>query len=305
MLLVFGSLNVDLVFEVEHLPAPGETVLTAGYTRLAGGKGANQAAAAAKAGAAVRMAGAVGNDGLASIATAGLEEAGVDLGLVRRREVPTGLAVIGVERSGENSIIVAAGANATVRSADVADADLVAARTLLLQNEVPFDQSLDLALRAKRQGVRVVWNMAPAKRLDAAALGAIDVLVVNAGELRMVAGADGEPLALGRGLSGGHGLDVVVTLGGEGALVVTPESAGRLPALPVQVVDTTGAGDAFTGCLAASLDEGGSLDVAARRAAVAGALSCTALGAQAAQPRASRIDEGLALLPPMQPLTVS
>ncbi len=297
MLLVFGSLNVDLVFQVERLPAPGETVLTEGYARLAGGKGANQAAAAAKAGAVVHMAGAVGEDGLAEVATDGLRAADVDLGLVRRVAAPTGIAVIGVERSGENAIIVASGANATVAAEDVTDADLGAATTLLLQNEVPFAASRELARRAKALGLRVVWNLAPADAPDQAALAATDVLVVNRSELAVVAGGQGAPLDRARGLAARHDLAVVVTLGGEGALLVTAEAALRVPVLAVRVVDTTGAGDAFVGVLAAALDDGLPLAAAARRAAVAGALATTALGAQAAQPSADAIAEALGRLP--------
>lgn len=302
MLLVFGSLNVDLVFAVERLPRPGETVLTDGYARLPGGKGANQAAAAAKAGAAVRMAGAVGDDGLAAVATAGLLASGVDLRLVRSVTAPTGVAMIGVDARGENSIIVASGANATVRAGDVADAELAAATTLLLQNEVPFEASRELARRARALGVRVVWNLAPAQALSADDLASIDVLVVNRGELATVARTDASPLEQARGIAWHSGAAVVVTLGAEGALLVTASAATRIPTLAVAVVDTTGAGDAFAGVLAAALDRGSDLAAGARWAAVAGALACTALGAQAAQPSEAAIMHALPDLAPSEPL---
>ncbi|MFW5833506.1 MAG: ribokinase [Pseudomonadota bacterium] len=305
MLLVFGSLNVDLVFEVEALPGPGETVVTGCFARLAGGKGANQARAAARAGGRVRMAGAVGSDQLAAIATAGLEAAGVDLSLVRCVAAPTGIAVIGVDRNGENSIIVASGANAQASDRAVDAEQLAAAGTLLLQNEVPLDASTALALRAGAAKVRVVWNLAPACRPEARALDAVDVLVVNRGELDRVAGDRGDLVARARHLARQHGLAVVVTLGGAGALVVEAETATRLPPLAVDVVDTTGAGDAFVGVLAASLDAGLPLVEAARRATVAAALTCTALGAQSAQPDATAIDAGLGRLGPPGPLTLS
>ena len=297
MLLVFGSLNVDLVFVVEHLPAPGETVLTSGYERLPGGKGANQAAAAARAGAAVRMAGAVGVDPLADVATGGLASAGVDLALLRQLPVPTGVAVIGVDRAGENAIIVAAGANAKASAAAVPDAALETATTLLLQNEVPLAESLALARRARRHGIRVIWNLAPAAALAPEALAAVDVLVVNRGELAGVGGA-GEPRVVACRLREAHDVDLVVTLGRDGALVVDPTGATAVPRLEVDVVDTTGAGDAFVGALAAALDAGVPLVEAARRAAVAGAIACTRVGAQAAQPDRPAIDAALQRLGP-------
>jgi ribokinase len=305
MLLVFGSLNVDLVFEVDDLPEAGETVVTGSYARLPGGKGANQARAAALAGARVRMAGAVGSDGLADIATDGLRAAGVDLALVRRVTAPTGVAVIGVDRHGENSIIVASGANAAASEAAIGADDLRAARTLLLQNEVPLEASTDLALRARAAGLLVVWNLAPACRPEARALDAVDVLVVNRGELERVTGEAGELLPRARQLAERHDFDVVVTFGGEGAWVVTSESVTRLAPLAVEVVDTTGAGDAFVGVLAAALDAGSPLIDAARRATVAAALTCTALGAQSAQPDAARIEAGLRRLADPEPLSVS
>lgn len=297
MLLVFGSLNVDLVFAVPHLPRPGETVLTDGYVRLPGGKGANQAVAAAKAGATVAMVGAVGDDPLAEVAMAGLRAAGVDLGLVRRLSAPTGVAVIGVERTGENAIVVAAGANAEVRAAAVPEAALDGVTTLLLQNEIPLAESLALARRAQARGSRVVWNLAPATALGADDLRAVDVLLVNRGELAHLAGTAAPEVAAGD-LARRFGLDVVVTLGGAGALAIGPDLAVRVPALAVGVVDTTGAGDAFAGALAAALDAGLGLDAAARRATVAGALTCTALGAQSAQPDRAAIETALTRLGP-------
>jgi len=303
VLLVFGSINVDLLFEVETLPRPGETVLCPDYQLAAGGKGANQATAAARAGAAVRMIGHVGDDSFGRFARAALADAGVDCAGVATSRKATGIAVIGVDRAAENQIMVASGANLDTRAEQVADADLAPGVTLLCQNEVRPEATGALLKRAKARGARTILNLAPAGAVAAGVLDALDVLVVNEGEARAAAGrADIDAAAFARHLARSHGLTCVVTLGAAGALALGPEGGQRIAALPVDPVDTTGAGDAFVGVLAAALDLGDDLGTALRRASVAAGLACTRLGAQTSQPTAAEIEARLADLPPAAPL---
>jgi ribokinase len=292
---VFGSINVDLLFQVESLPRPGETVLCPGYEVAAGGKGANQATAAARAGAAVRMVGSVGDDGFGRFAREALAVADVDCAAIATSSRTTGVAVIGVDRAAENQIIVASGANLDTRAEQVADADLAPGVTLLCQNEVRPEATFALLERAKARRARTVLNLAPAGPLPARTLDAVDHLVVNEGEARIAAGGSGEVevAALARDLARRHDLTCVVTLGAAGALAVGPKVALRVPVLPIEAVDTTGAGDAFVGVFAASLDLGHDLGGALRRASVAAGLTCTRLGAQTSQPSAAEIEARL------------
>jgi ribokinase len=299
MLLVFGSINVDLLFRVEALPRPGETVLCPSYEMAAGGKGANQATAAARAGAAVRMIGHVGDDGFGRFARAAMASAGVDCtGVVTSRRA-TGVAVIGVDAAAENQIMVASGANRDTRAEQVADADLAPGVTLLCQNEVPPDATCALLERAEARGARTILNLAPAAALPPGVLSALDVLVVNEAESRLAAGRPegAEVAACARDLARTHRLTCVVTLGAEGALAHGPEGGQRIAALAVEPVDTTGAGDAFVGVLAAALDLGHDLGMALRHASVAAGLACTGLGAQTSQPTAATIAARLGDLP--------
>ena len=179
MIHVFGSLNVDLVVAVAHLPMVGETVLGRSYRVVAGGKGANQALAARRAGAAVRMVGAVGRDGFAETALAELAADGVDLAGVARVAAPTGAAFIGVDEHGQNQIIVASGANLEARATQVAEDSWRRGDTLLLQMEVPLAENEKLAARARKAGLRTILNVAPALPLSQQVLGTLDWLVVN------------------------------------------------------------------------------------------------------------------------------
>ena len=304
MLLVFGSINVDLLFQVETLPRPGETVLCPGYALAAGGKGANQAAAAARAGAAVRMIGHVGDDGFGRFARQAMAAAGVDCAALVSSSRPTGIAVIGVDRRAENQIMVASGANLDTRAEQVADRELTPGVTVLCQNEVRPQASFALLERAKARGARTILNLAPAGVVSPQVLSALDVLVVNDIEGRMAAGCpnDADVAAFARALATGHDLTCIVTLGAAGALAVGPDVAQRIPALPVEPLDTTGAGDAFAGVLAASLDLGHELGTALRRASVAAGLACTRIGAQTSQPTAAQIDARLPELAAPAPL---
>jgi ribokinase len=294
MLLVFGSINVDLLFKVEALPRPGETVLCPGYEVAAGGKGANQATAAARAGATVRMIGQVGDDSFGYFARAALVAGGVDCAGIATSSRPSGIAVIGIDRAAENQIMVASGANLDTRADQVADADLVPGTTLLCQNEVRSDATFALLKRAKTRGARTILNLAPAGEVPGQVLDALGYLVVNEIEGRAAAGRRGGAVAaFARELALRHGLTCVVTLGAGGALAIGPNLAQRIAALPIDPVDTTGAGDAFVGVLAASLDLGHDLGTSLRRASVAAGLACTRFGAQTSQPTAAQIEARL------------
>jgi ribokinase len=295
MILVFGSLNIDLVFTVDALPAPGETVLTESYLTVPGGKGANQAVAAARAlgsESGALMAGCVGPDAFGSLATAALRESGVDVALVVTSTHPTGCASIAVERSGQNAIAVASGANLDARQDPVPDRLLGAQTVLVLQHEVPIAENLALARRARERGARVVLNAAPARPLPAGEWsGLIDVLIVNETELAMLAGTGSKAAhELSRSLEAA----VVATLGSDGAILVTGDETYRIGALSVpKVVDTTAAGDSFVGAFAAALDRGLELSTALRWASVAGGLACTRLGAQTSIPTREEIEAHL------------
>ena len=287
MITVFGSINLDLIFALDRLPQPGETLLGPAVSIQPGGKGANQAAAAALDGAQVAMAGAVGRDALAAGALAGLREAGVDLTRVAEADLATGCAAICTDRAGRNLIAVGSGANLQARAEQVEDALLGPGCTLVLQMEVPPDETAAIIRRARAGGARIVLNLAPAAPLDRAALREVDVLVVNEHEAAWLAehlgaGADELHRALGR--------TVVRTLGEHGSVYAGPGGAGAVPALQVRAVDTTAAGDCFTGVLAAALDRGTSLRDSLRRASVAAGLCCTRQGSQASLPRRSETE---------------
>lgn len=298
MILVFGSLNMDLVLAAAAIPRPGETVIGEGYRTLPGGKGDNQAVAAARAGARVAMAGAVGDDAFGRALSETLQREGVATDLVAIAARPTGIAMITVDPAGENAISVAAGANRSVAADAVPDAALTPDTTLLMQMEVRPEENWALIARARTRGVRTVLNVAPAAPVPAEALEALDVLVVNQHEALAVACHLGLPTAgtveeTARRLADRAGLTCVVTLGGEGAMAVADGALWRVAALPVDPVDTTGAGDTFTGVFAAGLDAGLDLGAALRRASVGAALACRGWGAQESMPRAAAIDAAL------------
>lgn len=263
---VVGSTNVDLVLPVRALPAPGETVLGRDARREPGGKGGNQAVALARLGAHVRFVSAVGDDPEGAWSRAQLLHAGVEVGDVATVDAPTGLAVVVVDETGENSIVVSPGANARVVAPDGLDADV-----LLLSLEVPLATVTAAAATGRRLGVPVVLNAAPAQHLPPELLAAVDVLVVN--ETEWAALGSPEPSA------------VVVTRGARGCLVVEHGRTWELPAVPVdRVVDTTGAGDCFAAALAWGLGRGEELGDAVRFASRAAALSVTGPGARGGLP---------------------
>jgi ribokinase len=293
MVVVFGSINLDLVFRVAHLPAPGETVSGPDYVRMPGGKGANQALAAARAGSPAVMGGAVGDDDFARQATQALRDEGIDVGRIVVTGTSTGCAAVCVDDRAENQIVVASGANALATHACIEDALLVPSNVLILQNEVPVEQSAILAQRARRRGVRVIWNAAPARGIDRDALECVDVLVVNEIEAAFLSAGlglpTGSPPELAAGVHDRLGIDVVLTCGASGSVAATRQGAWRIRALAVAAVDTTGAGDAFVGVLASALERGLDHAEAFAQATVGSALACLGLGAQASLPTAERI----------------
>ncbi len=298
MLLVFGSINADLLFKVKSLPRPGETVLCPEYAFAPGGKGANQAAAAAKAGAEVRFVGNVGNDAYGPVVRELLAAGGVDVTGLGVAERPTAIAVIGVDEQGENAIIVASGANLETRAGQVPDAVLGPGTTVLCQNEIRPEETFALLRRARARGARTILNLAPASPVPEDVLGALDLLLVNEIEAAMAAGHGAAPEKLARELHRRFGLTCVVTLGAQGAVAVGAEGILRAAPLAVEAVDTTGAGDAFSGVLAACLDAGLGLRDALHRATVAAGLACEQVGAQTAQPRREEIEMRLGRCPP-------
>jgi ribokinase len=292
MIVVFGSINLDLVARTERLPHPGETITGLSFAMLPGGKGANQAIAARRAGADVAMAGAVGTDVFAAAALAGLIAAGVDIAWVQRNPGPTGIALIHVEASGQNAITVVPGANAKALAANVPDAALGTGTTVALQLEVPVVAVRHFATRARRCGARVVLNAAPAQALPPALLAAVDVLIVNAIEAATIATAldlPHAPEAFAAAMHRGHGCAAVVTLGRRGVAGVVDGNLITATAPAVDVVDTTGAGDAFAGALVAALDRRAAWPRAIAEGVAAGSLACTVAGAQPGLPTAAAI----------------
>jgi len=283
--VVLGSLNVDLVVAAPRLPAPGETVLGGRFAVHQGGKGANQAVAASRAGAEVAMIGAVGNDDHGEHAIAALTAEGVDVARVRRRpDEPTGVALVVVGPRGENQIAVAPGANGTMEL-DSEDRRLIAEADVLVTNhEVPPAAVLD-ALRAAKDGETVaILNPAPARALPAEILALGPILTPNEHELIVAIGNDDTDEALDE-LSARHAGPVIVTQGPAGALLAHGSRRERFAGHPAaDIVDTTGAGDTFCGVLAAWLAEGVALPDAVRAANAAASLSVAAAGARAGMP---------------------
>ncbi|MGL6109190.1 MAG: ribokinase [Rubrivivax sp.] len=297
MLLVFGSINLDLSFRCARLPLPGETVLAESCLVSPGGKGANQAHAAQRFGMPTRLVGAVGDDLFAEAALQGLRHSGVDLSGLQRLPGATGCAGVSVDALGENQIVVAAGVNLGLCHDHVADAMLSSCGAVLLQMETDLQQNIALVERARRMGVPSVLNNAPAQPLPPQLLRRLDVLIVNASELRATAHAAGMADAdlphLLAELADAHALTVIVTLGGDGVMARAGGETLHLPAHAVAVRDTTGAGDTFAGVFAAAWVESRSLHECLSLASVAAALACTRSGAQLAQPTRADIDLAL------------
>lgn len=288
MIVTFGSINVDLIYLVDEIPQAGMTVLASGSRTEAGGKGANQALAAARDGAKVVMAGAVGDDAMAPIALQNLE-GDVDISRVVRTPNPTGSAAIMIDAKGRNMIAVTAGANLLAKSDDVEDNLLRQASHVLMQMENDALQIETLIRRIAHHPAKSILNLAPARQLDRDLLSLVDIVIVNEDEAEALAGwLQCEPTA--RSLSDALETGVVRTMGGEGAEALINGEAVTVPAVRVEALDTTAAGDCFVGVLASALDRGLSLDAAMRRAATAAAIACSRAGSQSSIPRKTETD---------------
>ncbi|WP_277925072.1 ribokinase [Sphingomonas sp. BAUL-RG-20F-R05-02] len=285
VVLVAGSANVDFVVRAARIPRPGETILGGDLNVVPGGKGANQAVAAARAGGvATAMLLAVGQDDLAPLLTASLEKAGVRLHL-RQSQRATGAALITVSDDAENAITVAPGANGDLAAEDLPD--LAGIAWIVLQLETPIATVQAYAAAARSHGVEVMLNAAPAQALPASLLSMIDLLVVNEDELSALVGDDG---TIADRLSRTGVATSVVTLGGRGACAHADGAIRLQPAFAVTPIDTTAAGDTFCGTLAAGLAEGRDLPSALAGAAAAAALATTRAGAQASIPTRAEVD---------------
>lgn len=294
--LVVGSANADLTVRVERRPGAGETVLGTDLMESAGGKGANQAAAAARLGGRTALLARVGGDAFGELLLTAQRDAGTDVAPVIVEEAArTGTAMIIVSPDGDNSIVVSPGANAALTPADVAAAaDVIAASSVVsLQLEIPMESVRAAAAAAEDAGTRVVLNPSPAPEAALAPelLAVADPLVVNEHEARQLSGlADGKPGEWAHALREKGARSVVVTLGGEGALVLDASGVTEVAGVRVKAVDTTGAGDAFTGALATRLARGDALPDAARFAVRVGAAAVTKPGAQPSYPTAAELD---------------
>ena len=312
MIVVFGSINVDLLFGVDALPRAGETVLCPGHRAAAGGKGLNQAVAAARAAtnpaALVQMVGRVGPDGFAPLALRALKDAGVGTEAVTQSALPTGCAAVIVDRVGENQITVASGANTDLPPEALPEDWLGPETVLMLQMEVPLESNWAVVERAKARGARVVLNLAPAKPAPAALLPSFDLLVLNEIEAGMLASAQALDAAAGedaaRAIAARYGVTTVVSLGSAGAAAFGPDEAWRCGALTIEPVDTVGAGDAFVAGLALGLEAVASLPAMLHRASVIGGLACLGEGAAPAMPSAAEIEARLGDLAPAQPMAL-
>ena len=308
MIVIFGSINMDLVARVQRIARPGETVLSLRADSFFGGKGANQAVAAARVSSGgpmrVAMVSAVGNDPFGTACLKNLEENGVDVSAIRVTDEPTGCAFITVDETGENAITVASGANMALRSTDLPDRLLSNASVVVLQMEVPIADNLEVAARARRAGVKVVWNFAPVPPVKerstmAKLLAVTDVLVVNEHEALSIADIAGEPsgedyLNAGESIARSFGPTCIVTAGSRGAYAIAPDGTHtHATARPITPVDTTGAGDTFVGVLANGLAEGLEIRRAMERACAAASLSCLTAGAQAGMPQREALEQHL------------
>jgi ribokinase len=304
-ILVVGSLNTDLVVRAPRFPQPGETISGEDLQVIPGGKGANQAVAAARLGAKVSMLGRVGRDNFGDFLLDNLKSNNVDSSLVQRDDASTGTAIIVVDANGQNSIVLSAGANGKVSASDVEHASLSTFDLLLLQLEIPTPTVLRAAQLARQNGVSVLLNPAPARPLPDELLALADFLIPNETELSLLTGMEVTDVpsaeAAAKALLARGAQNVIVTLGSKGALIVDKHTDTHVDTFKVDVVDTTAAGDAFIGGFAAKLFErsGSSLTPtdptiqvidAVRYGCACGALACTRFGAQPSLPTKEEVE---------------
>jgi ribokinase len=291
-IVVVGSLNMDMVVRTARHPKVGETILGSDFRTFPGGKGANQAVAAAKLGCQVKMIGRVGQDVFGDQLLRAAASSGVDTTyILRDPSSATGVALITVDEFGQNTIVVASGANGklTPDDVDAAEEVFIGASVLLLQLECPLDAVEHAIHLARKSQIQVVLNPAPAQMLDAEFLESVDYLIPNQTELALLAGQESVQAAID--VLRTHGVKrIVVTLGEEGALVAADGIQELVPTYRVPVIDTTAAGDAFAGAFAVALSEGLSLHQATRWGNAAGALAVTRAGAQPSLPTREEFD---------------
>ena len=308
MIIVFGSINVDLVFNVAKLPTMGETVLCPGYFKAAGGKGLNQAVAAARgrpnAQLPVYMVGNTGNDEFGDIALNELKTAGVKIAHVVRGPDPTACAAVAVDENGENQIIVGSGANTTLSAENLPDSLLTKDTVLVLQMEVPVESNCKVIRRAKKKGARVILNLAPAAPFPEELISSIDLLIVNEIEATMMAGHSNLDTTSSRiaaeAIAKKYSITTIVSLGADGASAFNSNTEWQIGALPITPVDTVGAGDSFVGNLAVGMALNKSLAETLYRASVAAGLACLTQGAATSMPAYMAIEERLGDLPSAQ-----
>ena len=296
-IVVLGSINMDLVATTPALPQPGETVMGSSFATLPGGKGANQAVAAARLGADVRMVGRVGDDAFGPMLRASLEANGVGVeDVMTTAGTSSGIAVILLDDERQNYIVGIYGANMACDELQVQAARraLDGADALLLQMEIPLDVSLEAAETARRMGVRVIHDPAPPSELPDSAYGAFDIIAPNQSEAEVLTGVTvhsiDSALEAARILRSRGARTAIVKLGEQGVVYAAGEHAGHVPAFEVDAIDTVAAGDGFAGALAVALAEGQPLDRAVRFAAAAGALVVTKRGAQDAMPDRAEVE---------------
>lgn len=300
MLIVFGSLNIDHIMQAPHLPAPGETVGNGVYKQDFGGKGGNQAIAAARSldSVSVAFVGAVGKDISGNMYLDRLKSQDIRI-ITSRSNQATGTAfvVVSQEEGAENQIVVAPGANSDAKAAIIQAASPDEDTILLMQMEVPLGENAKAIDAVKAAGGRAVLNLAPYAAVSGEILNKLDFLVLNEGEAaalaadnQLVGGKSAHPRALAHYLSEEYGLACIITLGENGCVCASEGEVRNHSSITVNAVDTTGAGDAFCGAFAAAIEQKLSLEESIQRGMAAGALACTALGAQSALPRQKQID---------------
>ena len=298
-IIVVGSLNADLVVRTPRFPQPGETISGEDLQVIPGGKGANQAVAAARLGANVSMLGRVGKDNFGDFLLDNLKANHVDTYLVQGDDASTGTATIIVDANGQNSIILSAGANGKVSSLDVEHASFSDYSLLLLQLEIPTLTVLSAAKLAKQSGVRVILNPAPAKELPDELISLADFIIPNETELSLLTGMEVNDIPsaeeAARVLLIKGAKNFIVTLGNKGALIVNEEITTHVETFIVDVVDTTAAGDAFIGGFASVLDSANSLADAVRYGCACGALATTKFGAQPSLPSKKEVENFMSL----------
>lgn len=286
-IVVLGSLNMDLVVRAPRHPQPGETLIGGEFQTFPGGKGANQAVAAARLGTEVWMIGRVGRDAFGDALLRTVRQDGVNTTFIRQDEqAASGVALITLDAAGQNTIVVAPGANMRVTPQDVIEAEAAfdKADLLLMQLECPLEAVETAARIAHQHGMQVVLNPAPARRLPATLLAQIDYLLPNQPELRLLAEGETDVKRAAARLLANGVRNLIVTLGEEGALLITPEIEEKLPAFSVEVVDTVAAGDAFAAAFCVALAEGKPLREAVIWGNAAGAIAVTRPGAQPSMP---------------------